>query len=223
MARLGCRPRRDAPASKRRRCATRSPRRAPEHVMLDEAREALAVAEARRGSAEMRLERPRCASRRAEARAAGAEAGLRAIDSTRTWRLRARLLRLAPLQRPGPRHRPGPGPLRPGSTLPKRLVNILLPMSADSDKGSAEELSRTIAPLVGPDDERVFTDSGIEIDRLYERGRRRPRPARSASASRASRPSPAASTRACTATGSGRCASTPASPPPRTPTSATAT
>ena len=41
-------------------------------------------------------------------------------------------------------------------------------MSADSDKGSAEELSRTIAPLVGPDDERVFTDSGIEIERLYE-------------------------------------------------------
>ena len=46
---------------------------------------------------------------------------------------------------------------------------------------------------------------------------------RSASASPASRPSPAASTRGCTATGSGRCASTPASPRPRTPTSATAT
>jgi methylmalonyl-CoA mutase, N-terminal domain len=30
----------------------------------------------------------------------------------------------------------------------------------------AEE-QRTIAPLVGPDDERVFTDSGIEIERLY--------------------------------------------------------
>jgi methylmalonyl-CoA mutase N-terminal domain/subunit len=27
---------------------------------------------------------------------------------------------------------------------------------------------RTIAPIVGPDDERVFTDSGIEIDRLYD-------------------------------------------------------
>ncbi len=27
---------------------------------------------------------------------------------------------------------------------------------------------RTIAPVVGPDDERVFTDSGIEIDRLYD-------------------------------------------------------
>ena len=31
---------------------------------------------------------------------------------------------------------------------------------------SAEE-QRTIAPQVGPDDERVFTDSGIEIERLY--------------------------------------------------------
>ena len=41
-------------------------------------------------------------------------------------------------------------------------------MSADSDKGRTDELSRTIAPLVGPDDERVFTDSGIEIDRLYD-------------------------------------------------------
>ncbi|MGH2981406.1 MAG: methylmalonyl-CoA mutase family protein, partial [Solirubrobacterales bacterium] len=36
-------------------------------------------------------------------------------------------------------------------------------------KRSAEEIEdRTIAPVVGPDDERVFTDSGIEIDRLYE-------------------------------------------------------
>jgi methylmalonyl-CoA mutase N-terminal domain/subunit len=33
-----------------------------------------------------------------------------------------------------------------------------------------EETSRSIAPLVGPDDERVFTDSGIEIDPLYEPG-----------------------------------------------------
>ncbi len=30
-----------------------------------------------------------------------------------------------------------------------------------------EGLHRYVAPLVGPDDERVFTDSGIEIDRLY--------------------------------------------------------
>ena len=33
-----------------------------------------------------------------------------------------------------------------------------------------EELNRFVAPVVGPDDERVFTDSGIEIDRLYESG-----------------------------------------------------
>jgi methylmalonyl-CoA mutase N-terminal domain/subunit len=33
---------------------------------------------------------------------------------------------------------------------------------------SAEEAHRTIAPLVGPDDERIFTDSGIEIDGLYD-------------------------------------------------------
>ena len=36
-----------------------------------------------------------------------------------------------------------------------------------ASKPTAEETPRTIAPLVGPDDERVFTDSGIEIDRLY--------------------------------------------------------
>ncbi len=40
-------------------------------------------------------------------------------------------------------------------------------MSSSSGKPAAEEAHRTIAPLVGPDDERVFTDSGIEIDRLY--------------------------------------------------------
>jgi methylmalonyl-CoA mutase, N-terminal domain len=31
----------------------------------------------------------------------------------------------------------------------------------------AEEAHRTIAPVVGPDDERIFTDSGIEIEPLY--------------------------------------------------------
>jgi methylmalonyl-CoA mutase N-terminal domain/subunit len=38
-------------------------------------------------------------------------------------------------------------------------------MASDTDRPAAEE--RTIAPIVGPDDERVFTDSGIEIERLY--------------------------------------------------------
>src|SRR6186997_2177868 len=37
-----------------------------------------------------------------------------------------------------------------------------------SDGSGAQEAHRTIAPLVGPDDERVFTDSGIEIDSLYD-------------------------------------------------------
>src|SRR3712207_364656 len=31
-----------------------------------------------------------------------------------------------------------------------------------------EDLHRYVAPLVGAEDERVFTDSGIEIDRLYD-------------------------------------------------------
>jgi methylmalonyl-CoA mutase N-terminal domain/subunit len=32
----------------------------------------------------------------------------------------------------------------------------------------SDETDRFVAPLVGPDDERVFTDSGIEIEALYE-------------------------------------------------------
>ncbi|MDQ2630502.1 MAG: methylmalonyl-CoA mutase family protein, partial [Actinomycetota bacterium] len=40
-------------------------------------------------------------------------------------------------------------------------------MSA-ADGSGAQEAHRTIAPLVGPDDERVFTDSGIEIKPLYD-------------------------------------------------------
>jgi methylmalonyl-CoA mutase, N-terminal domain len=41
----------------------------------------------------------------------------------------------------------------------------------DTEKQQAaveEDLHRYIAPVVGPDDERVITDSGIEIKRLYE-------------------------------------------------------
>ncbi|HEY5054004.1 MAG TPA: methylmalonyl-CoA mutase family protein [Solirubrobacterales bacterium] len=40
-------------------------------------------------------------------------------------------------------------------------------MAAESDKPLVDDTARTIAPQVGPDDERIFTDSGIEIDRLY--------------------------------------------------------
>ncbi|HWN72743.1 MAG TPA: methylmalonyl-CoA mutase family protein, partial [Solirubrobacterales bacterium] len=39
-----------------------------------------------------------------------------------------------------------------------------------TDGSGAQEAHRTIAPLVGPDDERVFTDSGIEIEPLYDEG-----------------------------------------------------
>ena len=40
-------------------------------------------------------------------------------------------------------------------------------MGSRTDKPPLDDTARTIAPLVGPDDERIFTDSGIEIDRLY--------------------------------------------------------
>jgi methylmalonyl-CoA mutase N-terminal domain/subunit len=43
--------------------------------------------------------------------------------------------------------------------------------STDDARGNgtpAEEEERFIAPLVGPDDERIFTDSGIEIAALYD-------------------------------------------------------
>ena len=33
-----------------------------------------------------------------------------------------------------------------------------------------DDLHRYVAPVVGPDDERVFTDSGIEVERVYEAG-----------------------------------------------------
>jgi methylmalonyl-CoA mutase N-terminal domain/subunit len=49
------------------------------------------------------------------------------------------------------------------------------PASPEPGKSSDEQVAallddlyRYIAPVVGPDDERVFTDSGIEIDRLYD-------------------------------------------------------
>ncbi|MGB7684364.1 MAG: methylmalonyl-CoA mutase family protein [Solirubrobacterales bacterium] len=41
-------------------------------------------------------------------------------------------------------------------------------MPGGADSSAAEEAHRTIAPLVGPDDPRVFTDSGIEIEALYD-------------------------------------------------------
>ena len=61
----------------------------------------------------------------------------------------------------------------------------------------------------GNDDERVFTDSGIEIDKLYEEEATSPTASMSSSGSLASTRSRAASTTACTATACGPCASTP--------------
>jgi methylmalonyl-CoA mutase, N-terminal domain len=41
-------------------------------------------------------------------------------------------------------------------------------MPGSADSSAAEQIHRTIAPLVGPEDPRVFTDSGIEIEALYD-------------------------------------------------------
>jgi GalNAc5-diNAcBac-PP-undecaprenol beta-1,3-glucosyltransferase len=71
---------------------------AAEHVMRDEAEEALADAEARRGSSEARVVKAETRLEIVEARAGDLEARLRVLESTRTWRLRGRLLRLAPLR-----------------------------------------------------------------------------------------------------------------------------
>ena len=38
----------------------------------------------------------------------------------------------------------------------------------ETERAVAEDADRYIAPMVGPDDERVFTDSGIEIEPLYD-------------------------------------------------------
>ena len=42
--------------------------------------------------------------------------------------------------------------------------------SSEQLAAAEEDLHRYIAPLVGPDDERVITDSGIEIEPLYDEG-----------------------------------------------------
>jgi methylmalonyl-CoA mutase N-terminal domain/subunit len=60
-----------------------------------------------------------------------------------------------------------PAHLNPAAGRWLRSPNILLSMATTPDSSSASEEHLTIAPLVGPDDERVFTDSGIEIDALY--------------------------------------------------------
>ena len=104
----------------------------------------------------------------------------------------------------------------------RAAISSALWQATASPRRRARSAARS-RPLVGPDDERVFTDSGIEIERLYTEDDVAPGPRGAPRRARRAARSPAASTRGCTATGSGRCASTPASPPPRTPTSATAT
>ena len=37
-----------------------------------------------------------------------------------------------------------------------------------TERAVDEDLHRYVAPVVGPDDERVFTDSGIEVQRQYD-------------------------------------------------------
>ena len=70
----------------------------------------------------------------------------------------------------------------------------------------ATEERLTVAPIVGPDDPRRFTDSGIEVKPLYTED---DLPERAATwASPASSPTPAACTARCTASSCGRCAST---------------
>ena len=111
---------------------------------------------------------------------------------------------------------------RASSRPPERALNILPEMAArpatPPRTRPPARSPRWSAPTTSASSPTPGSRSSASTPRTTS-----PRASRSASASPARRPSPAASTRACTATGSGRCASTPASPPPRTPTSATAT
>ena len=83
----------------------------------------------------------------------------------------------------------------------------------------ATEERLTVAPIVGPDDPRRFTDSGIEVKPLYTEDDLAGGPA--SWASRARSRTRAARIARCTASSRGRCASTRATRRPRSPTSAT--
>ena len=78
---------------------------------------------------------------------------------------------------------------------------------AIEDKDTATDLS--VAPVVGPDDPRRFTDSGIEVKTLYTSADL-PENLDLGQAGRVSVHARRARAR-CTAGGVGRCASTPAS------------
>jgi len=60
--------------------------------------------------------------------------------------------------------RPTEKPTAPGSDAEREQED----RSEKQAEAVADDLHRYIAPVVGPDDERRFTDSGIEVDRLYE-------------------------------------------------------
>ena len=82
------------------------------------------------------------------------------------------------------------------------------------------EQKPSIAPIVGPDDERRFTDSGLEIKHAYRGEDVEPEP-RGAARRPGRVPLHARDpSRTCTAAASGRCASTPATRAPRRRTSA---
>ena len=51
---------------------------------------------------------------------------------------------------------------------PSRRLYPSGPVSDAADNEVEPSEHRFIAPIVGPDDERRFTDSGIEIDKLYD-------------------------------------------------------
>jgi methylmalonyl-CoA mutase N-terminal domain/subunit len=57
---------------------------------------------------------------------------------------------------------------RPGEKAPPAESNGSGEGADEQKRAVEEDLHRYIAPVVGPDDERRITDSGIEIERLYE-------------------------------------------------------
>jgi methylmalonyl-CoA mutase, N-terminal domain len=62
--------------------------------------------------------------------------------------------------RPRPRSHPGKPRTAPSAEYPASVASR-------AKRASTGDAPRTIAPVVGPEDERVFTDSGIEVKRLY--------------------------------------------------------
>ena len=139
--------------------------------------------------------------------------------------------RLAPAARPrAPHDDPSwtearRGRLHPVASRPPQirgLPTISTPMAASTPTVPTTEAQWREAYALGHERDAPFaTLSGLPIKPLYTEADLPGRPARSAC--RAAIRSRAASTRRCTGAGCGRCASSPASAPPRRPTSASAT